>query len=75
MTRKTDNYNELVHFQVGRFAQQNGEWFYLTRESIERGPFDSKYSAESDLTSYIYHRHNIEKFSHLFRVVELQTKD
>jgi len=63
-TRRTDAHDEPVHFQMDRFAQQNNEWFYLTRESIERGPFDSKYSAESDLTSYIYHRHNIEKFSH-----------
>lgn len=64
MARKTDSYNESVHFQVGRFALQNGEWFYTTRESVERGPFGSRQDAESDLASYIYHRHNIEKFSH-----------
>ncbi len=64
MTRKTDGRDEPFHFQMDRFAQQNNEWFYTTRESVERGPFDSKNTAESDLTSYIYHRHNIEKFSH-----------
>jgi len=64
MARKTDRYDELVHFQMDRFAHQNGEWFYATRERTDRGPFESKNDAASDLASYIYHRHNIEKFSH-----------
>jgi hypothetical protein len=64
MPRKTDSYDQSVYFQMGRFAQQNGQWFYLTREQVERGPFENREDAESDLASYIYHRHNIEKFSH-----------
>lgn len=64
MIRKTDLDNNSVHYQMNRFAHQNGEWFYATREDVERGPFSDKVDAESDLSSYIYHRHNIEKYSH-----------
>ena len=64
MRRKTDSYDDSVHFQVGRLAVQNGEWYYMTRERGERGPFTTRQDAESDLASYIYHRHNIEKFTH-----------
>lgn len=64
MTRETDADDKKTHFQVNRFALQNGEWFYATRENVERGPFGDKNEAESDLSSYIYHRHNVEKYSH-----------
>jgi len=64
MLRKTDGYGESTRFQMDRFAQQNGEWFYMTRECVERGPFDSKEDADGDLIAYLYHRHNIEKFGH-----------
>ncbi len=64
MSRKTDTDNTSVFFQMNRFAIQNGEWFYATREDVERGPFGDKGDAESDLSSYIYHCHNVEKYSH-----------
>ena len=60
MIRQTDNYNEVVHFQVGRFAQQNSEWYYLTREEGQRGPFASKEDAEGDLTAFIVDLNDIE---------------
>jgi len=62
MTRKTDSENEKMHFQVDRFVQQNGEWFYVTREGEERGPFDSKEEAEGDLIAYIRHKKNMEEY-------------
>lgn len=49
MPRKTDNESEKAHFQMDRFIQQNGEWFYMTREGEERGPFTSKSDAQGDL--------------------------
>ena len=53
MSRKTDSDNEPIHFQMNRLVQQNGEWFYMTREGEERGPFESRKEAEGDLILYI----------------------
>lgn len=60
MIRITDTNDDISHFQTGRFIQQNSEWFYSTREDIERGPFISKEEASDDLEAYIYHMHNME---------------
>jgi len=49
MPRKTDSQNEKMYFQVNRFIQQNGEWFYMTREGNEQGPFLTKDDAQDDL--------------------------
>ena len=62
MARKTDGKDEKHHFQVKRFVQQNGEWYYITREGDERGPFESKEDAEGDMTAYIRHCLNMEEF-------------
>jgi len=62
MTRKTDSKDEKLHFQMERFVQQNGQWFYMTREGEEKGPFDSKEDAEGDLIVYIRDRHKLEDF-------------
>ena len=64
MVRKDDNKISLAYFQMGRFVQQNGEWFYTTREGVERGPFVTKESAKEDLTAYVYHLKNIEQYGH-----------
>lgn len=62
MNRKTDGDNEKMHFQMERFVQQNGQWYYTTREGEEKGPFDSKQDAEGDLIAYIRERHKLEDF-------------
>ncbi len=62
MSRKTDGKDEKLHFQMERFVQQNGEWFYITREGEEKGPFESKEDAEGDLITYIRHLHDLEGF-------------
>ena len=64
MTRTNDTNHQTIHFQTGRFVQQNGEWFYSTRENVERGPFISKEVAADDLDAYIYHRHNLESLGY-----------
>lgn len=64
MTRTNDTNHQTIHFQTGRFVQQNGEWFYSTREVVERGPFISKEKAADDLDAYIYHRHNLESLGY-----------
>ncbi|PCJ88994.1 MAG: hypothetical protein COA54_01885 [Thiotrichaceae bacterium] len=66
MVRKNDNKISQVYFQVDRFVQQNGEWFYVTREGVERGPFVTKESAKEDLTAYVYHLNNVEQYGHYF---------
>jgi len=53
---------DKVHFQMDRLIQQNGEWFYMTREGDERGPFKTKEDAEDDIVAYIKHQRNIEEF-------------
>ena len=53
MSRKTDSDGGAVHFQMDRLVQQNGEWYYMTREGEERGPFESREEAEGDLIFYI----------------------
>ena len=63
MPRKTDGDSPRLHFQSNRFVCQNGEWFYMTREGEERGPFESKKEAEGDLILYIRECLNKEIFS------------
>lgn len=64
MARTHDTDDKAIHFQTGRFVLQNSEWFYTTREDVERGPFISKDDARDDLDAYIYHRHNLENLGH-----------
>lgn len=62
MTRRTDGTQAKHHFQVDRFVQQNGRWYYTTREGEEQGPFDSKVDAAGDLIDYIRLRNKLEEF-------------
>jgi hypothetical protein len=62
MQRKRDSEENKVHFQMDRFYQLNGEWFYMTREGEEMGPFISKQDAKGDLCGYILLKHRMEAF-------------
>ena len=64
MTRKYDGdeAKTKTYFQMSRFVQTNGEWFYTTREGDERGPFESKAEAEGDLIEYIRHLAQMEEY-------------
>jgi hypothetical protein len=62
MARKEDGEEAKRYFQVDRFVLQNGEWFYMTREGEERGPFESKKEAEADLIVYMRHMKKMEDF-------------
>ena len=64
MMRRTDEHKEMLHFQTGRFAQQDSEWFYLTREGVQRGPFKRREDAEGDLTAFIIYLDDIEDTEH-----------
>lgn len=62
MARITDNKSEKHHFQMDRFVQQNGEWFYMTREGAERGPFESRHDAKGAIAVYIRHQLSLQEF-------------
>ena len=62
MHRKNDPLGEAFYFQMDRFALQNGEWFYMTREFTERGPFDTREEAASDLSAYLKYRNTVERY-------------
>ncbi len=62
MSRNTDGENEKLHFQMDRLVQQNGEWFYMTREGEEKGLFESRQDAEGDLAVYIRHQLKMQEF-------------
>ena len=62
MARKSDGDAPKTFFQMDRFVQMNGEWFYTTREGEERGPFVSRADAEGDLIAYIRHMDQMEKY-------------
>ena len=62
MARKTDQDQDKTQFQMDRFVQQNGQWFYITREGEQRGPFEDKEQAEFDLAAYIRHKRNMEEY-------------
>ncbi len=62
MARMTDGGSEKMYFQMDRFVQQNGEWFYMTREGEERGPFESRGDAEGDTVLYIRHLLNMQGY-------------
>ena len=62
MPRKDDGDDVKMHFQMDRFIQQNGEWYYTTHEGEERGPFESREDAEGDLILYLQHLRKMEDF-------------
>ena len=47
---------------MDRFLQQNGEWFYMTREGEERGPFVIKEDAQGDLISLLREKIQLEQY-------------
>lgn len=63
MRRKNDVDTKKFIFQTDRFVQQNGEWFYMTRNGEQRGPFKSKKDAEGDLVFYIIECHKKDNFN------------
>lgn len=49
---------DRTHFRSDRFYQENGKWFFSTRENFMNGPFDSKKEAEAELTLYMRRLHD-----------------
>ncbi len=53
MSRKDEADDGRLYFQMDRFMEQAGEWYYTTREGEERGPFKNRNDAEMDLIAYL----------------------
>lgn len=62
MPRKEDGEVSKTFFQVERFVQMNGQWYYTTREGHEKGPFDTREDAEGDLIAYLRHLDQMEEY-------------
>ena len=52
MQRKSDRPFE-VHFHANRIHSINGQWYFLTREGANPGPFESKKLAENELAIFL----------------------
>ena len=42
-------------FRSDRMMHVNENWYFLTRENTQEGPFDSRQEAEAELILYIRH--------------------
>ena len=58
--RNSDSSPESHFRAASRFYQENGSWFYSTREG-EHGPFDSRDDAEADARLYAGLHSHIEQ--------------
>ncbi|WP_426414676.1 DUF6316 family protein [Aestuariirhabdus sp. LZHN29] len=45
-------------FRSERFLCMNGNWFFITREGSQEGPYNSQVEAERDLCIYIRHQND-----------------
>ena len=52
MNRKDDSAGKHV-FQTERFFSANKQWYFSTRETPDKGPFDSRGDAEWELHMYL----------------------
>ena len=52
MQRKSDD-PESIHFQAYRISSINNEWYFVTREGENVGPFMSKPAAEKALEKFL----------------------
>ncbi len=44
---------EKVHFRADRFHQSNGQWYYLTRDGVQHGPYATREDAAMELKFYL----------------------
>ncbi len=60
--RDTDENEKIRHFRLGnRFFNENGSWWYHTREG-EEGPFKSREQAEAAMARYVASIKSMQEF-------------
>ncbi|ABC33238.1 hypothetical protein HCH_06603 [Hahella chejuensis KCTC 2396] len=47
----------LHHQRKERFYEQDGQWYYMTREQIPLGPYDKREHAQEGLSAYLCYLH------------------
>jgi hypothetical protein len=51
--RKDDISKSNLLFRTDRFFQESGQWYFMTRELTQEGPFEFRENAEAYLKRYI----------------------
>ena len=52
MQRKSDR-PPAVHFHANRIHSINGQWYFLTREGANVGPFETRQLAAKELANFL----------------------
>ena len=53
--KKRQGEEDKQHFRSDRVIVMNGEYYFMTRENTQEGPFRSRDEAERELNLYIRH--------------------
>lgn len=53
MMGKRSGDDDRTYFNSNRFFNEDGKWFFTTREGQMRGPFESRSDAEQELMLYL----------------------
>ncbi len=51
--QRTNDPDTAHFFQTERFFSANMQWYFSTRETGDKGPFNSRAAAEEELTGYL----------------------
>jgi hypothetical protein len=51
--QRKDDLESYTKFRISRFSKESAEWYFLTREGTQEGPFERKIDAENRLEDYI----------------------
>jgi hypothetical protein len=58
MTMRNDDEKDSLHFRSDRIVQENGAFYFATREGTVEGPFRSREQAE--VAAAVYIRHHLD---------------
>lgn len=53
MGQRQDDASERHYFRADRLFMTNGEWYFATREGVDRGPYGSRDEALRALAGFI----------------------
>ena len=53
MAHRTTDTTEVRTFQTDRFFESNGQWYFVTREKADQGPFVTRDLAQYELSVYL----------------------
>lgn len=64
MNQSREGENGIPPFRSGRFFVVSNNWYFTTREGLDKGPFASKREAESALNSFLDKCRKYNEFFH-----------